>query len=89
MSVDLTLFVHKRLYGICLKHYKVIIFTGNQDTNLNPEIVRNITTGTTSENNTLLAIVMSVAEDIYRRGPITSETGALQLPETFTVCPRK
>ena len=77
---------------IFAKHYKVIIFTftGNQDTNLNPEIVRNITTGTASENNTtLLGIVMSVAEDIYRRGPITSETGALQLPETSTVCLRK
>ena len=77
---------------IFAKHYKVIIFTftGNQDTNLNPEIVRNITTGTASENNTaLLGIVMSVGEDIYRRGPITSETGALQLPETSTVCLRK
>ena len=55
----------------------------NHDTNLNPEIVRSITTGTTLENKTRLAIVMSVAEDIYKRGLITSETGDL---ETFTAC---
>ena len=48
--------------------------------------MRSITTGTTSENNTRLAIVMAVAEDIYKRELITSET---EHPETFTVCLRK